>query len=97
VERSVRTIGEGGFDGMQTFDQGLFEVVNDGRVDMATAISYATRPQDFKLLVAGGGVLGTSIDQVEQLAAAGTSALAVFWLASGSARVDPRALRASER
>jgi hypothetical protein len=56
---------------VQTFDQALFELVNDERVDTATALSYATRPQDFKLLVAGGGVLGTSIDQVEQLDAAG--------------------------
>jgi twitching motility protein PilT len=71
-------IAEGGFYGMQTFDQALFELVNDGRVDMATALSYATRPQDFKLLVAGGGVLGTSIDQVEQLDAVGAPTLAVF-------------------
>jgi twitching motility protein PilT len=71
-------IAEGGFYGMQTFDQALFELVNDGRVDMATALSYATRPQDFKLLVAGGGVLGTSIEQVEQLDAAGAPTLAVF-------------------
>ncbi len=59
-------ISEGGFYGMQSFDQALFEMVSDGRVDMATAVGHASRPQDFKLLVAGAGSLGTNIDQVDQ-------------------------------
>jgi twitching motility protein PilT len=74
-------ISEGGFYGMQTFDQALFELVKDGRVAMDTALGYSTKPQDFKLLVAGGGALGTSIDQVEQLDSLGgdsSAAMAVF-------------------
>jgi twitching motility protein PilT len=69
-------IAEGAFYGMQTFDQALFEMVRDERVEMATAVNYASRPQDFKLLVAGAGVLGTDLSQVEQTD--GEPTIAVF-------------------
>jgi twitching motility protein PilT len=71
-------IADGAFYGMQSFDQALFAVVKDGRVDMKTALSHASRPQDFKLLVAGDGALGTNMDQVEQVDEAPAPALAVF-------------------
>jgi twitching motility protein PilT len=59
-------ISEGAFYGMQTFDQALYNAVTDGRVTMETAMSYATKPHDFKLLVQGGGKTGTSMDDVRQ-------------------------------
>src|SRR4051794_29660287 len=61
-------ISEGSFYGMQTFDQALYAAVTEGRIDMETALGYATRPHDFKLLVAGGGsTAGTTMDDVEQV------------------------------
>ena len=61
-------ISEGSFYGMQTFDQALFAAVKRGEVAMDTALSFATRPHDFKLLVAGDGAIGgTTMDDVEQL------------------------------
>jgi twitching motility protein PilT len=59
-------IAEGSFYGMQSFDQALYQAVKDGRVDMETAMSYASRPHDFKLLVQGEGRTGTSMEDVEQ-------------------------------
>jgi twitching motility protein PilT len=59
-------IAEGGFYGMQTFDQALYECVRDERVDMDVALRYATKVQDFKLLVAAEGKIGTSMDDVRQ-------------------------------
>ena len=59
-------IAEGGFYGMQTFDQGLYEAYSTGKIDYETAVRFATRPHDFKLLVAGEGSLGTSMDDVVQ-------------------------------
>jgi len=60
-------IGEGAFYGMQTFDQALLEAVTEGRIDMETALSFASKPHDFKLMVqAGGRGGGTSIEDVEQ-------------------------------
>ncbi len=57
-------IKEGGYYGMQTFDQALLAHVQSGRVDMDTAMRYATHPHDFKLLVSSDGQRSTSIDQV---------------------------------
>jgi len=59
-------IAEGAFYGMQSFDQALYNAVRDGRVTMETALGYATRPHDFKLLVAGEGRTGTSMEDVNQ-------------------------------
>jgi twitching motility protein PilT len=59
-------IAEGSFYGMQTFDQALYAAVTDGRVSMETALDYATRPHDFKLLVQGEGRVGTSMADVFQ-------------------------------
>ena len=49
---------------MQTFDQALLGHVQDGRVSMEEALKAATRPHDFKLLVAADGQRSTSVDQV---------------------------------
>ena len=57
-------IAEGGFYGMQTFDQALFEHLKAGRVEMDTAVQFATSPHDFKLLVAADGKRGTTMDDL---------------------------------
>jgi len=57
-------IAEGGYYGMQTFDQALLAHVESGEVSMETALRVATHPHDFKLLVASGGKRSTSVDQV---------------------------------
>ncbi len=60
-------IAEGSFYGMQSFDQALYDAVTDGRVSMDTALAFATRPHDFKLLVAAEGRSSAStMDDIEQ-------------------------------
>src|SRR5919108_1792834 len=62
--RLPEVISEGTFYGMQTFDQHLFEHLKAGRVDMETAIQFASSPHDFKLLVAADGKRGTTMDDL---------------------------------
>jgi twitching motility protein PilT len=57
-------IAEGSFYGMQTFDQHLFEHLKSGRVEMDTAIQFASSPHDFKLLVAADGKRGTTMEDL---------------------------------
>jgi twitching motility protein PilT len=66
--RLGEVIAEGGFYGMQTFDQHLMQHVQAGRVSMEEAIKAATSPHDFKLLVAAGGQRSTSVEQVTHAA-----------------------------
>jgi twitching motility protein PilT len=64
-------IAEGGFYGMQTFDQALFEHVKAGRLTRDNALAAASSPQDFKLLLAAEGNLGTSMADVLAASPAG--------------------------
>src|SRR5918999_183630 len=64
TSRLTDAIHEGGFYGMQTFDQALLEHVRAGRVAMDEALRAATHPHDFKLLVASDGKRSTSVDQL---------------------------------
>jgi twitching motility protein PilT len=57
-------IAQGSYEGMQTFDQALYEHVAAGRVALDDALKTASNIQDFKLLVAGGGRAGTTLDDV---------------------------------
>ena len=45
-------IAEGGYYGMQTFDQHLLEHLQAGRITFDDAMRVATSPHDFKLMVA---------------------------------------------
>jgi twitching motility protein PilT len=54
-------IAEGAFYGMQTFDLALFAHVQGGRVTRENALAAASSPQDFKLLLAAEGRVGTSM------------------------------------
>jgi twitching motility protein PilT len=58
-------IAEGEYYGMQTFDQALCAAVTRGDLGMDEALRYATHPHDFKLLIAAGGQLSTSMDDID--------------------------------
>jgi twitching motility protein PilT len=60
-------IAEGGYDGMQTFDQALYEHVVAGRVTVEDAMRAATSPHDFKLLLEAEGRRGTTMADVVEL------------------------------
>jgi twitching motility protein PilT len=72
--RLREVIFEGEYYGMQTFDQALLGHVQAGRVSMDDALSMATSPHDFKLLVAGEGRLSTSMEDLGENAAEKASA-----------------------
>jgi len=59
--RLAGIISEGGYYGMQTFDQALFGHVTAGRVARGDALAAASSPQDFKLLLAAEGRIGTTM------------------------------------
>jgi twitching motility protein PilT len=62
--RLHEVISEGGYYGMQTFDQALLHHVQSGRVAMDEALKAATHPHDFKLLVSSDGQRHTSVESV---------------------------------
>src|SRR3954453_20158985 len=64
--RLPEVIAEGGYYGMQTFDQALFHHLKAGRITMDEAMQFASSPHDFKLLVAADGRKGTTMDDLSQ-------------------------------
>ncbi|HEX8854062.1 MAG TPA: PilT/PilU family type 4a pilus ATPase [Thermoleophilaceae bacterium] len=62
--RLTEAIAEGEYYGMQTFDQALLAHVQAGRVSMEEALTAATSPHDFKLMIASDGQRSTSVDQL---------------------------------
>jgi twitching motility protein PilT len=64
--RLPEVIADGGYYGMQTFDQALFHHLKAGRISMDDAMAFATSPHDFKLLVAADGRRGTTMDDLSQ-------------------------------
>jgi twitching motility protein PilT len=69
--RLKEIISEGVYYGMQTFDQALFAHVKAGRVTRDDAFAVASSPQDFKLLLAAEGHVGTTMDEVRPPSAVG--------------------------
>jgi twitching motility protein PilT len=65
---------EGGYYGMQTFDQALFEALQRGDVSMGEALRFATHPHDFKLLVSSDGGSATSMRDIDRGAQSVSSA-----------------------
>jgi len=59
--RLKEVIEEGGYYGMQTFDQALFHHLKAGLITMECALEAASHPHDFKLLVAADGRTGTTM------------------------------------
>ncbi len=62
--RLPEVISDGGYYGMQTFDQALFGHLKAGRITMEQAVAAASSPHDFKLLVAADGKRGTTMDDL---------------------------------
>ena len=62
----AQIIAEGAYYGMQTFDQALFAHVKAGNITREEALAMASSPQDFKLLLAAEGRLGTSMQDLEE-------------------------------
>jgi twitching motility protein PilT len=62
--RLTEVISEGGYYGMQTFDQALLGHVMEGTIDEATAFDYASSPHDFKLMLEAKGQRASGIEQV---------------------------------
>ncbi len=60
---------EGGYYGMQTFDQALLALLVDERIDVDEAIRHANTPQNFRLMMEAAG-LGPDGKLTEQAAAA---------------------------
>ncbi len=57
-------IAEGEYYGMHSFDQSLCEHVRAGIIALDEALTHASRPHDLKLLIASGGSLHTSMDDL---------------------------------
>jgi twitching motility protein PilT len=66
-------IAEGSYYGMQTFDQALLALYQEGKISMDEALKAATHPHDFKLLVAAEGQRSTSVDQIYSAEHTGTA------------------------
>jgi len=60
----TEVVADGAYYGMQTFDQALFHHVKAGRVTVEEALTAATSPHDFKLLLAADGRRGTTMDDL---------------------------------
>jgi len=62
--RIGEVIAEGGYYGMQTFDQALLEHVMAGKVTEEVALAAASSPHDFKLMLDARGQRASGIEQV---------------------------------
>ena len=62
----AQIIAEGAYYGMQTFDQALFLHFKAGNITREEAQAMASSPQDFKLLLAAEGRVGTSMQDLEE-------------------------------
>jgi twitching motility protein PilT len=58
-------IADGGFYGMQTFDQALLHFVQAGQVSLDDALPLSSRPHDFRLLLESGGERSGSLAHVD--------------------------------
>ena len=62
----AQIIAEGAYYGMQTFDQALFAHVKAGNITREEALAMASSTQDFKLLLAAEGRVGTSMQDLDE-------------------------------
>ncbi len=63
-------IEEGSYYGMQTFDQALYNHLAAGRITVDDAMAASTTPHDLKLLLQASGRKGTTMEDVDDAAAA---------------------------
>jgi twitching motility protein PilT len=71
--RLPEVIAEGGYYGMQTFDQALLGLYQAGRITLEDALRVASSPHDLKLLIAAGGRIATTMEDVSEASFAGGS------------------------
>jgi twitching motility protein PilT len=64
--RITEVIAEGGYYGMQTFDQALLGHVERGEVSEEVAMDTASSPHDFKLMLSAGGQRASGIEQMDE-------------------------------
>jgi twitching motility protein PilT len=69
----AQIIAEGAYYGMQTFDQALFGHVKAGNITREEALAMASSPQDFKLLLAAEGRVGTTMADMMPVAGVGVA------------------------
>ncbi len=72
--RISEVIAEGGYYGMQTFDQALLGHVQRGEVSEEVAMETASSPHDFKLMLSAKGQRASGIEQVAAHAGNGAAA-----------------------
>jgi twitching motility protein PilT len=56
TDQITDAIGQGGYYGMQTFDQHLLELFQRGEVNLKDALATATNPHDFKVALRSSGL-----------------------------------------
>ena len=56
IEQVTDAIAEGGYYGMQTFDQHLLSLFQTGEISLKDALSTATNPHDFKVAMRAAGL-----------------------------------------
>ena len=66
-------IADGGYYGMQTFDQALLHFVKNGLVSIDDALPLSSRPHDFRLLLETGGARAGSLAHVDYFEPGGQS------------------------
>ncbi len=67
---------DGSLDGMQTFDNELYRLINEGIVDRELALSYATNRTNLQLKLDTQGVGGEKADEEAKVARGGKSTIA---------------------
>ncbi len=62
------TIEEGGHWGMQSFNQALYKLIAEGQITEETAMTYATSPEELRLMVSGirSGVSNLKLQEDQQ-------------------------------
>ncbi len=60
TEQITDAVAEGGYYGMQTFDQHLLELYRNGDVNLRDAMTLATNPHDFKVSLRAAGLANAS-------------------------------------
>ncbi len=71
--RLPEVITEGAYYGMQTFDQALLGLYQASRITLEDALQVASSPHDLKLLIAAGGRVATTMEDVHEASNGGAS------------------------
>jgi twitching motility protein PilT len=51
-------VADGDYYGMQTFDQSLVKLIQEGAIDLRGAMAAASRPHDLKVMLQQKGLVG---------------------------------------